>query len=99
MSLHAGPVTATAALPDGRTAEIRVGIAEDGYVDERLLDTVSLEVRAGHELLAVLNTVLDADDVHGAQELAREVADRLASGELEPTASALEPLADTLRKG
>ena len=98
MSLHTAPVTAAVVLPDGRTAEIRVGIAEDGYVDERLIDTVSLEVRAGHEVLAVLNTVLDAEDEHGAQELVREVAVRLASGDLEPTASQLEPLADTLRK-
>src|SRR4051794_20156585 len=32
VSLHGNPILETAHLPDGRQAQIRVGIAEDGYV-------------------------------------------------------------------
>lgn len=44
-----------------------------------------------------MNTVLDPDQETEALELAREIAKGLASGELQPTASSIEPLADTLR--
>jgi hypothetical protein len=41
--------------------------------------------------------VLDADQTSEAMALAREVVEGLESGELEPTAGAIEPLADRLR--
>jgi hypothetical protein len=41
--------------------------------------------------------VLDPDQEGEALELAREIVRKLESGELQPTASAIEPLADTLR--
>ena len=50
MSLHGNPVIETTHLPDGRNAHIRVGIAEDSYVADRLLNTVVLEVRVGRDL-------------------------------------------------
>ena len=97
MSLRANPVVETARLPDGRSAEVRVGVPTDDYVPARELDTVALEVRVGDEVVVALNTVLGADQASEARRLAREVADALSSGRLEPTAGALEPLADTLR--
>jgi hypothetical protein len=44
-----------------------------------------------------VNTVLAPEHESEARALVRQVADRLASGDLEPTAGALEPLADTIQ--
>ena len=84
----------TAALPDGREAEIRIGVPQDDYVPARELDTVALEVRVDGEVVAALNTVLEPEQDGEARRLAREIAEGLSSGRLEPTAGALEPLAD-----
>lgn len=93
MSLRSGPVEETFALPDGRVASVRVGLL-DSYIKPSEQTTVALELRAGSAVLAALNTVLEPDDESGALALARDAARRLAAGELEPTAEALEPLAD-----
>jgi hypothetical protein len=87
-------VVETAALPDGREAEIRIGVPQDDYVPARELDTVALEVRVDGEVVAALNTVLEPEQEGAARRLAREIAEGLSSGRLEPTAGALEPLAD-----
>lgn len=97
MSLRGNPVVERATLPDGREAEIWVGVPDDDYVAQRELDTVALEVRVGGETAAALNTVLDADQDSEARELAPEIAEGLSSGRLEPTAGALEPLTDIRR--
>ncbi|MBA2462928.1 MAG: hypothetical protein H0V45_14390 [Actinobacteria bacterium] len=54
-------------------------------------------MRAGEEVLATLNTVLDPEQESEARALAREIAAGLESGDLEPTAGAIEPLADQPR--
>jgi hypothetical protein len=98
VSLRGNPAEEVALLPDGRRAVVRVGIADDGgYVARRDLNTVALEVLVDGRVAATLNTVLDTDQGSEALELAREVAARLESGDLEPTAGDLEPLADELR--
>ena len=97
MSLRTRPVEATATLPDGRAAVVRVGVPDDPYIAKRELDTVALELRVDGEVAAALNTVLDVDQESEARSLAREIAAKLESGELEPTAGAIEPLAETLR--
>ena len=97
MSLRGRPVEKTATLPDGRTAAVWVGVANDPYIAKKELDTVALELRVNGEVVAALNTVLDADDESEALALAREVVAGLESGELEPTAGAVEPLAEQLR--
>jgi hypothetical protein len=84
----------TTRLPDGREVEIRVGVPDDDYVPARELDTVALEVQVGGEVVAALNTVLGPEQDSEARRLAREIAEGLSSGRLEPTAGALEPLAD-----
>ncbi len=96
MTLHGNAIVETAQLPDGRTTVIRVGIAEDGYVPDRDLRTVTLEVRFGHDVAAVLNTILEPEQVNEARHLASRVRDGLASGQLQPTAGSLERLADTI---
>src|SRR5436305_5579974 len=96
MSLRT-PLQRDATLPDGRVVHIRVGVPDDSYIPARELDTVALEVFDDSEHLAAVNTVLDVDQDSEARELLREIVDGLESGDIAPTAGALEPLADRLR--
>ena len=84
-------------LPDGQTGLLRIAVPEDPYIPRRELDTVTLELVLDGRVAATVSTVLGAAQEDEATALAREVAKGLESGELEPTASALEPLATTLR--
>lgn len=97
MSLRGEPIEASATLPDGRVVTVRVGVPADSYIPRRDLDTVDIELFDGERHLAAVNTVLSASQTSEARDLAREVVSKLESGELEPTAGALEPLADQLR--
>lgn len=76
---------------------MHVGVPEDPYIARADLETVDVELRAGDSVLAAVNTVLDPDQESEALELAREIAHGLESGDLAPTAAAIEQLADTLR--
>jgi hypothetical protein len=96
MSLRGEPLEATATLPDGSTVHIRIGVPEDGYIKKRDLDTVAIELSAHGEHVAAVNTLLDANESSAARELLREIVDGLESGELSPTAGAIEPLTDRL---
>ncbi len=84
-------------MPDGRHVVVHVGVPDGPYIARADLETVDVELRAGTSVLAAVNTVLDPDQESEATELAREIARGLESGDLQPTASAIEPLADTLR--
>ncbi len=97
VSLRSAPITRPVSLPDGRAVTVRVGVPDDPYIPKRELDTVALELLEGDRVIATVNTVLGAADDEAASELARDVARRLESGELEPTAGAIEPLADEPR--
>ena len=97
MSLRSNPVEREATLPDGSVVRVRVGVADDSYIAARELDTVTIELFGHGEHLAAVATVLDADQETEAHALAQEIVAGLESGELAPTAGALEPLADTLR--
>jgi hypothetical protein len=96
VSLRGHPVQQRASLPDGRVVDIEVRVVADPYLEGRT-DTVGVELRTDGEVLASLNTVLDPDEESGARSLAREIAAGLESGELEPTAGSIEPLADQPR--
>lgn len=96
MSLR-NPLTADATLPDGRVVHVRVGVPEDSYIRAGDMDTVAVELADDQEHLAAVNTVLDVDQDSEARELLHEIVAGLASGSLEPTAGAIEPLADRLR--
>ena len=76
---------------------MRVGVPDDSYIPRRELDTVDVELFVNGRAVAAVNTVLDANQVSEALQLAREIVEGLESGELEPTAAALEPLADQPR--
>jgi hypothetical protein len=82
-------------LPDGREILVRVGVASDPYIKRKDLDTVSLELLASGVPVAAVNTVLEPHHTGEARALAREIVAGLESGDLEPTAGAIEPLADT----
>jgi hypothetical protein len=98
MSLRGAPLEQEVKLPDGRIVAVRVGLAEDSYIPRRLLDTVVLELwdESRGEHLAGVSTILSAEDVDAARLLLLEVVDGLGGGSLEPTAGALEPLADSV---
>ena len=76
---------------------VHVGVPDDPYIPRAQLETVDVELHSGGHVLAAVNTVLDPDQEDEAVDLAREIAQKLEAGELEPTAAAIEPLADTLR--
>ena len=97
MSLRGRPVEQTATLPDGSTAVVWVGVPDDSYIGRKEMSTVALELRVDGEVAAALNTLLDPGDESEALDLAREVVRGLQSGELTPTAGAIEPLVETLR--
>jgi hypothetical protein len=96
MTLRAHPIEQPAALPDGRLLVVRVGIPDDSYIPRRENETVALELVQDGEVAATVNTVLRPEQESEARALARDVAGRLESGDLEPTAGALEPLADSI---
>ena len=85
-----------ALLPDGSEALVRVGVFDDPYLEEET-ETVGIEVVVDGETSAALNTVLDPDQDAEARRLVEEIISGLESGDLEPTAAALEPLADEPR--
>jgi hypothetical protein len=76
---------------------VHVGVPEDPYISRGELDTVDVELHSDGRVLAAVNTVLDPDQENEAVELARELAQKLEAGEIEPKAADIEPLADTLR--
>ncbi|MBA2361782.1 MAG: hypothetical protein H0V79_12785 [Actinobacteria bacterium] len=96
MTLRVRPIEQDATLPDGRRVVVRVGVPEDPYIPKRELDTVALELVEDGQISATVNTVLGPEHESEARRLALDVAARLESGELEPTAGALEPLADSI---
>jgi hypothetical protein len=96
MSLRGEPVELTATLPDGREARVRVGVPEDPYIPRRELHTVDVEIALDGRVAAAVNTILEPEQDHEARQLAREIVAGLESGELAPTAAAIEPLADRL---
>jgi hypothetical protein len=97
VSLRGEPLEAEVTTPGGETVRIRIGVPEDSYIAKRELDTVTVELSANGTHLAAVTTVLDVDQTDAAKELLDEIVAGLGSGALEPTAGAIEPLADTLR--
>jgi hypothetical protein len=98
VTLRANPVEDNATLPDGRVVRVRVAVADDSNIRPRDLDTVTLELIGDNGHLAAVTTLLDADQDSEARELVQEVVIGLEDGTLAPTAGAIEPLADKLRR-
>ena len=98
MTLRASPVVEHAALPDGGSVTVWVGIPDDPYIDDkRQLTTVDIQLREGSSVIASLTTVLEPDQTSEALALAREVKAAIEQGEIGLKASDLEPFADRLR--
>lgn len=98
MTLREEPLEREATLPDGGVIRVRIGLADDSYLAKSELDTVFLELweESRGEHLAAVATVLDPENDSAAGVLLSEVVAGLESGDLAPTAGALEPLADTV---
>lgn len=96
VSLRGSPVERDATLPNGRRVVVRVAVAVDPYIPRRERHTVTLELLTDERVEATVNTVLAPNQVGEARKLADAVATKLQSGELQPTASAIEPLADRI---
>jgi hypothetical protein len=96
MSLRGSPIEQEAKLPDGRVLLVRVGVPNDSYIPRRDIDTVAIELVEDGQVAASVNTVLGPEHESEARALVRQVVEQLGSGELEPTAGALEPLADSM---
>src|ERR687883_549303 len=96
MSLRGEPIELTATLPDGREARVFVGVPDDPYIPRRELATVDVEIAFDGRVAAAVNTILEPEQDHEAGLLAREIGAGLKSGELDPPAPAIEPLADRL---
>ena len=97
MSLRGRTIEHNAKLPDGRNVTVHVGVPDDPYIPRAELETVDVELHSGGHVLAAINTVLDPDQESEAEQLVREIVQRLESGEIQPTAHDIEPFADTLR--
>ena len=98
MSLRTSPVIEHAALPQGGTVTVWVGVPDDPYIDDKSqLTTVDIQLHEGNGVVASLSTVLDPDQVGEGHQLAREVKSALESGEIGLHADDLEPFADRLR--
>ena len=94
VTLRGRTIEERAVLAEGGEVVIRVGVADDPYIAKKELDTVTVELERDGEHIAAVNTVLDVDQESEAVALAREIRAGLESGELEPTAGAIEPLAN-----
>jgi hypothetical protein len=97
VSLRGRPVEQEATLPDGRRVVVRVAVAVDTYIPRRERHTVTLELLTEDRVEATVNTVLAPNQVGEARKLVDAVATKLQSGELQPTAAAIEPLADSIQ--
>jgi hypothetical protein len=98
VSLRSSPVIENAALPNGGSVTVWVGVPDDPYIDDkRQLTTVDVQLHEGNAVVASVSTVLDPDQDSQARQLAREVKSALESGEIGLHAHDLEPFADRLR--
>ena len=97
MSLRAAPIVEHAALPQGGTVTVWVGVPDDPYIAKSEQTTVDIQLHEGNAVIASLTTVLDPDQGSEARQLAREVKAALEAGEIGLHANELEPFADRLR--
>jgi hypothetical protein len=96
VSLRGRPIERETRLPDGRSLVVRVAVSTDPYIPRRERSTVTLELVADGRVEATVNTLLVPAQVREARKLADVVATGLQSGKLQPTASAIEPFADSI---
>lgn len=96
MSLRGEPVEEQALLPDGRAVRVRIAVPQDPYIRRRELQTVTVELWNANQVLATVSSLLAPHHTSEARQLAREIVAGLEAGELEPTAGAIEPLAERI---
>ena len=96
MSLRTYTIERELTLADGRRGRIRLGLADDPYIDRKEQHTIVLELRIGNEVVAALSTILDPEQEDEGAEMVRRIVDELEGGRLEPTAEALDQYAERL---
>lgn len=96
MSLRTYTIERELTLPDGRSARLRLGLAQDSYIPRAEMETVVLELRVGEHVEASVPTILSPDQEEEGSRLVRDLVEKLERGELEPTAEVLEQYADRL---
>lgn len=97
MSLRGAPLERPVTLPDGRSLVVRVGVPDDSYVAGSELDEVGVELLEDDRGVAFVLTLLAAEQADEAQLLLDELASKLETGSLEPTAAAIEHVVDRAR--
>ena len=97
MSLRTAPVVEHAALPNGGSVTVWVGVPDDPYIAKTEQTTVDIQLHEGGSVIASLSTVLGPDQENGARSLAREVKAAIEAGEIGLHAGELERVADRLR--
>jgi hypothetical protein len=96
MSLRGQPVEEQAVLPDGRVVRVRIGVPADPYIRRRELQTVTVELWNENQVLGTVSSLLAPSQTTEARQIAREIAAGLEAGSLQPTAGAIEPLAERI---
>src|ERR671925_798715 len=96
MSLRGQPVEEQAVLPDGRVVRVRIGVPVDPYIRRRELQTVTVELWNENQVLGTVSSLLAPSQTTEARQIAREIAAGLEAGSLQPTAGAIEPLAQRI---
>ena len=71
VSLRSAPLEAEVTIPDGKVVRVRIGLADDSYIPQRELDTVTVELYANGEHLAAVTTVLDATQTRRQKSCSR----------------------------
>jgi hypothetical protein len=98
MSLRTSPALEHAALPNGGTVTVWVGVPDDPYIDDKTqLKTVDIQLHEGSAVVASLTTVLEPHQDSEGHQLSREVKAALEAGEIGLHADDLESFADRLR--
>ncbi len=92
------PLEQEVTLPDGRVVSVRVGVAEDSYIPRRELDTVVLELwdEAAESTSPASRPSSRRTTWTPRTRCCARSSTGLRDGSLEPTAGALEPLADSV---
>ena len=93
MTIREQPAVRSTRLPDGRTVDVRVVVADDSYLERSEEELVVVELVENGEVLGVVATPLLVDDVERARQLAEAVREGLGDGSLEPSAEGIEGMA------
>jgi hypothetical protein len=92
VSLRTSPIVEHAALPEGGSVMVWVGVPDDPYIEDKTqLTTVDLQLHEGHAVVATVSTSLSPGEVDQGRDLARRVKAAIEAGEIGLHAHDLDP--------